>query len=303
MAGLSSAAVIDWILENGTRVVPYNFYVRLLNRRRRQEEAARFEREFGHLQRLAAPNAALKFRHQGARAFVLCNGPSTLQQNLLPLADEIVFSVSTGYLHPLYDRLRPRYHCIPQITYSAQVTEKDVIALFAEMHDRTGQAEIFLSATEEKLVREHGLFPGRTLHYLFLHEDFDRVASRDIPDIATTMPGVQSVPIMASMVALYMGFKEIYLLGTEHSDIRTREYRYAFEPTVLKGKDLSVGEDGKTLTCRYDDFHSFARLWRQYRAIRDIAEANGVRLSNATAGGDLDELPRTRLEDLVGGTA
>jgi hypothetical protein len=150
------------------------------------------------------------------------------------------------------------------------------------------------------LVRRYELFPGRTIRYLFLHEDFDRLVSRDIPDISTTVPGVQSVPIMASMIALYMGFKEIYLLGTEHSDLRTREYRYAFEPTVLKGKDFSVGVDGKTLTRRYDDFHSFARLWRQYRAVREIAEAHDVRLANATAGGDLDELPRIRLEDLVG---
>jgi len=291
--------MIDWILENGTRVVPYNFYVRLLNRQRLRDEAARFEREFGHLQRLAAPNAALKSRHQGRRAFILCNGPTTLQQNLHPLAGECVFSVSTGYLHPDYDRIKPRYHCIPQLTYG-RITEQDAVALFREMHARVGDAEVFLSATEEDLVRRHGLFPGRTLHYLFLHEDFDRLASRNILDISAAVPGVQSVPIMASMVALYMGFKDIYLLGTEHSDFRTREYRYAFEQTVLKGKDFTVGDDGKTLTSRFDDFHSFARLWRQYRATREIAEENGARLWNATAGGELDELPRARLEDIVG---
>lgn len=291
--------MIDWLLEHGTWLLPYNPYVRLLNRQRRREEATRFEREFGHLQRLAAPNAVLKSRHQGQRAFILCNGPSTLQQDLHPLANELVFSVSTGYLHPDYDRIKPRYHCIPQITYG-RMTEQDTVALFREMHERTGDAEVFLSATEENLVRRHGLFPGRVVHYLFLHEDFDRLASRNILDISTTVPGVQSVPIMALMVGLYMGFKDIYLLGTEHSDYRTREYRYAFEPTVLKGKDISVGADGKTLTSRYEDFHSFARLWRQYRATREIAEANGVRISNATAGGELDELPRVRLEDIVG---
>jgi hypothetical protein len=299
VAGVNATRLIDWILKHGTRVVPYNIYLRLLNRQRRLEEAARFEREFGHLQRLAAPNAALKSRHRGQRAFILCNGPTTLQQNLLPLAGELVFSVSSGYLHPDYDRIKPRYHCIPQITYG-RMTEQDVVAWFTEMHERIGDAEVFLSATEENLVRTQGLFPGRTVHYLFLHEDFDHLASRDIPDISTAVPGVQSVPIMALMVGLYMGFQDMYLLGTEHSDFRTREYRYAFEPTVLKGKDITVGTDGKTLTSRYDDFHSFARLWRQYRRTREIAEANGARLSNATAGGELDELPRVRLEDIVG---
>jgi len=69
---------------------------------------------------------------------------------------------------------------------------------------------------------------------------------------------------------------------------------------VLKGKDFSVDENGNILTRRYDDLHGFARLWRQYRAVREIAQAHDVRLANATAGGDLDELPRVRLEDLVG---
>ena len=290
--------MIDWILAHGTWVLPYNPYVRLLNRQRRREEAARFEREFGHLQRLAAANAALKDRHQGQRAFILCNGPSTLQQNLAPLSGELVFSVSSGYLHPDYDRIKPRYHCIPQITYG-RMTEQDVMAWFREVHQRTGNAEIFLSATEENFVRRHGLFPGRTLHYLFLHENFDHLGSRDIPDISTAIPGVQSVPIMGLMVGLYMGFKDLYLLGTEHSEFVTRRYVYSFEPTVLKGKDLSTTPAGEVTTSRYDDFQSLGRLWRQYRTLREIAEANDARIWNATAGGELDEFPRVTLEQVV----
>lgn len=297
MVALNSS-VLDWILENGARLVPHDFYVRLLNRRRREEEAVCFERDFGRLQRLASANTELKFRHRGRRAFILCNGPSTLQQNLQPLADEIVFSVSSGYLHPAYDKIRPRYHCIPQITYG-RITEQDVVALFREMHERTGDAEIFLSATEEDLVRRHGLFPGRTLHYLFLHENFDRLLSRDIPDISTAIPGVQSVPIMGLMLGLYMGFEDLYLLGTEHSELVTRRYTYAFEPTVLKGKDFSTTASGEITTSRYDDLHALARLWRQYRVLREIAQAKGAKIWNATAGGELDEFPRADLAQLL----
>jgi len=168
------------------------------------------------------------------------------------------------------------------------------------MHERTGNAEIFLSATEENLVRTHGLFPGRTLHYLFLHEDFDRLGSRDIPDLSTAIPGVQSVPIMGLMVGLYMGFTDLYLLGTEHSEFVTRRYQYSFEPTVLKGKDLSTNPAGEVTTSRYDDFQSLGRLWRQYRTLREIAEAHDARLWNATASGELDEFPRIRLEQVIG---
>jgi hypothetical protein len=179
------------------------------------------------------------------------------------------------------------------------MTEQDVIAWFQEMHRRIGDAEVFLSASEAQLVSDNGLFPGRTVHYVFLHENFDHLQSRDIPDISDITPAVQSVPIMGAMIALYMGIVDIYFLGTEHSEFRTGEYHYAFEPTVLKGKDMTVGAQGKILTGRYDDFHSLARLWRQYRVTREIAEANGARLWNATAGGDLDEIPRVQLTQVL----
>jgi hypothetical protein len=283
----------------GGWLLPHRLYVRLADSRRRRAEALNYERKFSALERLAAPNAMLRSRHMGRRGFVLCNGPSVAQQNLLPLRDELVFSVSSGYLHPDYDRIKPRYHCVPQITYG-RLTEEDVVRWFEEMHARIGDAELFLSATEEPLVRSHGLFAGRTIHYVFFYDKFDEMVSRQIPDIAVSIPRVQSVAVMGLILALYMGMKNIYLLGTEHSEFITRTYKYAFEPTVLKGKDISTTPTGETVTSRYDDFHQLGRLWRHYRVMREIAEAQGAQIWNATAGGELDEFPRVRLEDVVG---
>jgi hypothetical protein len=275
--------------------LPYRIYNFLQDRRARQIEAESFERQFGHLQSLAATNSALRDRHAGARAFVLCNGPTTLEQNLLPLEGEIVFSVSSGYLHRDYDKIKPRYHCVPQITYG-RMTEDDVVAWFREMHSRIGDAEIFLSATEEAVVRKHKLFCGRKVHYVFLNDHFDDVSRDCIPNMARALPHLQSVGVMGLLIALYMGLKDIYLLGTEHSDFRTGVYRYAFESTVLKGKDVTVSVSGQTVTSRYDDFHGLGRLWRQYRITGQIAKANGARIWNATAGGELDEFPRISLD-------
>jgi hypothetical protein len=98
---------------------------------------------------------------------------------------------------------------------------------------------------------------------------------------------------------MYLGCEDIYLLGTDHDHFKTRTYRYFYEPTVLAGKDLSVDRDGKVLTNLYDDFHELAFLWRQYRALGRIAQANRVRIWNATAGGELDEFPRVRFEDVL----
>src|SRR2546426_10536939 len=104
---------------------------------------------------------------------------------------------------------------------------------------------------------------------------------------------------MCLMIAMYMGFTEIFLLGTDHDHFLTGFYRYFYEPTVLKGKDPSTDVQGKVVAPRYDEFHELATLWRQYRAMRDVAEANGVSIFNATHGGALDEFPRVTLEQAL----
>jgi hypothetical protein len=282
----------------GGWLLPYSLYIRLADRHRRRAEALRYEREYGAMQRLAAPNAALRGIHKAERCFILCNGPSVKTQNLLPLAGEIVISVSNGYLHPDYMKFSPRYHCIPQITYG-RLTETDVVTWFREMHDHLGDAEMILSTTEESLVRRHGLFPGRKVHYVFLHNSLDEHPDGAIPDLATAIPRVESVPILCLMAAMYMGFDRLYLVGTDHDQFKSGTYTYFFQDWSLRGKDPDVTPEGKVLTPHFEEFQQLVRLWKQYRALRNIAEVNGIGIFNATAGGELDEFPRVNLPEVL----
>lgn len=249
------------------------------------------------LTRLLAENGALIDMHLGKQCFILCNGPSVAKQDLRVLEGETVISVSSGYHHPLFKRFRPKYHCLPQITYGT-FTENDAVDWFREMHGGLGEAELFLSCTEEPLVRRHGLFPGRTVRYVWLNEDMDHLDRAAIPNLSLAIPRVQSVSILSLMIAMFMGFRKIYLLGVDHDQFKTGEYKYFYSPTALSGKDSEVAADGKVRTSRHDEFQALARLWRQYRHLRRVAEANGIEIFNATAGGELDEFPRVNLPDL-----
>lgn len=247
---------------------------------------------------LIGPNSALRGRHGGERCFVLCNGPSVNNQDLSRLSGETVFSVASGYHHPLFGTFRPRYHCVPQVGTS-RLTESEVTAWFREIETSVGPAELFLSTIDEPLVRRHGLFQNHNVHYLFFNGSFDHWQQQDIIDISRDIPGVQSVPIMCLMVAMYMGFREIFLLGTDHDHFLTGSYTYFYKPTLLQGKDPSTGPDGRLISPRYEQFHELAALWRQYRAMRNIAASNGIGVFNATHGGALDEFPRVTLEQAL----
>lgn len=242
-------------------------------------------------------NRRFRNKHQGERCFILCNGPSVLKQDILPLRNEIVMSVSNGYLHKDFERIRPAYHFVPSVTYG-MMTEQDFVQWFREMDDRLGDAELFLGSTEYPLVKKHGLFPGRTVNYLCCARPF-LAGETKVIDIGGIVPVIASVPIMCLLAAIYMGFKEIYLLGVDHDSLITREYKYSFEPTVLRGKDYSVDEEGRVRIPLYEELQAYLLVWSQYRHLKQIAEANAVSIFNATAGGLLDEFPRVDFKNFI----
>lgn len=243
-----------------------------------------------------AINGELSGRHAGERCFILCTGPSVMSQDLKRLTGELVISVSNAYLHKDFSLFRPRYHCVPQITYGL-MTSEDVAAWFADMHGRIGDAEMVLANSEREFVAEKGLFAGRTVRYLNMQGDPHGPESG--VDLTGEVLSPQSVSIMASMLALYMGCKEIYLLGTDHDQLLTGKYTYFYDKSPVSGKDITVYPDGTVSTKRYDELQAYARLWRQYRWLRLAAEKMGATIYNASHGGALDELERVDFDALT----
>ena len=241
-------------------------------------------------------NKLLKNIHKGKRCFILCNGPSVNDQNLTALRNEIVISVSSGYNHNGYAEIKPKYHVVPQITFG-RFTEEDAIAWFGEM-DRCLLSEIlFLSSQQYNLVEKSGLLTTKHIHYVGMFGDF--TGDLCVPSIDKYIPGVQSVPVLAIMIAMYMGFNRIYLLGTDHDWFIKKNYLYAFGPTIFAGKDPGVERDGRMPDLRLaDELPIAATIWGQYRALREIAEKNKIKIYNATAGGALDEFERVDFDGL-----
>jgi hypothetical protein len=178
------------------------------------------------------------------------------------------------------------------------MTKEVVISWFREIHEKIGDAELFLSYRDEALVQEKHFFSGRKVNYLCMHDDFSKDSTR-LVDISRIVPGVCSVAIMALMIAMYMGFKDIYLLGVDHDSFKTGEYKYFFQPTVLRNTSLEFTEDGNIIYPLYDDLYAHWRVFGQYRALKRIALAQGINIYNATAGGALDEFERVSLEEVL----
>lgn len=246
---------------------------------------------------LYRPNIRFKDMHKGKRCFILCNGPSVNKQDLTPLRNEIVFSVSYGYYHKDFNIIRPKYHCITRVSYSTYLTVKDVIAWFKEMNQGIGDAELFLDVAEEPLVRKNRLFNGRKINYTCMANRFSAKFTKVI-DISGIIPAPQSAPIMCLMIAIYMGFEEIYLIGTEHDVAVTGEYKYFYTSKLGQKENPCVNSDGKIKDLE-SERQGIKKLMEQYRILKRIAENKGITIYNATLGGVLEVYPRVDLAKVL----
>jgi hypothetical protein len=248
---------------------------------------------------LCATNIAYKNIHQGQRCFIVCSGPSVKKQNLLPLKNEITFFVSTGFLHPDYSAIQPDYHCTPGIMPTPKLPREKFVEWFKLMDSNIGNTQLFLSAADANFIKQNDLFSARRVSYLNmgLNCNSDR---KKIYDITKKIPGIQSVPIMAIMIAMYMGCREIYLLGVELDEIWREEYKHFYDNEIMRN-DIAVNEDGKSITPLIEMFKINYNLWQQFDNLRRIAEANNVEILNATQGGALDIYKRVKYEDLFNG--
>ena len=121
-------------------------------------------------------------------------------------------------------------------------------------------------------------------------------------DLTRALPSPQSVTIMALYAAIYMGFSEVYLLGCDHDwilHLNQSRHFYAESQHALNRDGYNEWSAPGLDTY----FKDYLRLWKQYQALRKVAEQRGVRIINATAGGLLDVFPRTRFETLFASRA
>jgi hypothetical protein len=239
-------------------------------------------------------NAELKNRHEGARCFILATGPSIARQDIAALEGEWSIGLSNFFVHKDYRTIRPRYHAIPKICVPP-MTEEDAIRWLRDMDAKTGDAEIVLSIGDRNLVERERLFRGRQVRYLFHWGDWEE-GLRDV-DLTRALPMVQSSPVLALQLALYMGAREIYLLGCDHDWLLHHGESRHFYP---EERHAGTNRPGFTEWTELEhQFLCYRNLWKQYRLIRDLAARRKATIFNATPGSMLDVFPRIELQSVL----
>ena len=242
-------------------------------------------------------NKRFKGIHKNERLFILCSGPSIREMDLTVLKNEITMAVHSFYLHKDISVIQPEYYCNAQWEYNEKTTEKVAEAYLKDLKMHVGKSQYFFSLREKGIIDRMQNFDSEEVNYYCYGKDSSLYEEVDL--CQGIMP-VHSVPVICIQLAIYMGFKEIYLLGTEHDFLTTKKYAYFYDrkQAVTGDTDITTDADSNLVMNFSDAIADAYALWNNYKVVRRIAQKNDIKIYNATMGGALDLFPRVDFNSL-----
>jgi hypothetical protein len=228
--------------------------------------------------------ANLSGRYRGRRCIIMGNGPSLLKCDLNRFASEVTIVSNAHFL--IWDTLlyRPTF-----------LTVEDT--LVAE--DRAEELASISTVTKLFPFDLRHLLPDAEAHTLYVN--FPR-RYRGFPsfshDLTKRAYWGGTVSFLNIQLATYLGCDPIVLVGFDH--------RYHVPPERVTGAVIeSVGPDVNHIHPDYFGpgyrWHdpNLARMEAAYRCARRELERIGVRIYNATDGGELEVFDRLSLDSLI----
>jgi len=222
---------------------------------------------------------AFRDRHKGERCFILANGPSLKEVDLLLLKDEFTFGMNRIYLHFSEMSYQPTYY----------VAINELVLEQFYMDIQTLSMPKFINWNKRDLFKRGN---GETLFLkmeLGLRDDFNFEITRPVSTGGT-------VTFVALQIAFYMGFKQVFLIGLDHS----------FNEKGIPNKiEVRSSQDDKNHF--RPDYFPKGTLWQlpdlqrselSYMIAKDTYEKTGRSILDATIGGKCPVFKRVAFESL-----
>jgi hypothetical protein len=248
---------------------------------------------------LLRQNARFRDLHRGERCFILGSGPSIKEQDLTRLKGQIVLTQNHFHAHEHIRTIAPSYHVVVP-KYQPEEYDNDWIAWLRSMDERLpGNTVLFFGKNTRYLVDRLNLFQGRS--YYMKTGLSPSVAKRAQVDITRTILAVPTVLTQCLAIAIYMGFREIILLGFDLDQVcraqdRTKVRFYGLSPIINNKAEEDVE---KSYAVSGNDWIHMWSIWRQCNLLKEEACRQGTRIVNATRGGLLNMFERQIYEEII----
>lgn len=232
--------------------------------------------------KIVEKNVEFKDKHKGERCFILGTGPSLKTVDLSLLKNEFVFGLNYLYKGSLVDDLKIDYYCLyDEIFHMSHVEDtREIIEKFPEtiFFMRT---KAYDNLKEQRLLKPNLYFQACNI---FQHGDLIRT------DMTKCMTAPYNVVLGCIQTAIYMGFKEIFLLGCDFNSFATLKVEHFYDKPNEK-------EVPRHMTLGYEmKFYSLVAY--HHYALDKYARSQNIHIYNVTDQSLLDAYERKNYLDL-----
>jgi hypothetical protein len=255
---------------------------------------------------LLGKNKVYKDKYKGKRCFILGNGPSANKINFESLHNELVITVNEMFRHEDFLKLNSDFHFIADPYYfrlrKNNPRDKEIIKKMEVLSESNTVLFSALSAVNE--FKRIGWNKKFKINYfdsrLYFYDGY-----KEDMDFTRFIPSFQAVVHWAIAFAVYMGCKDIYLLGCDATNIpinlslfvnKDTELEYAYrmpkESTDITRKNLIQPGLEHILYGYWRIVHIFSEL-------SDYCKRKGVGLYNCSEESILEGIPKRKFEDII----
>jgi hypothetical protein len=249
---------------------------------------------------LLARNKKFKNIHAGERCFILGSGHSIMTQDLTKLKNEIVITQNHFHSHKDIDIIQPKYHVVIPKFHPSEY-DKDWIDWICDMEKKLPADTTFFFGTNTKAIIDSktGLSPRTN----YINAGFHSIVMNHAKvDITKRIMNVPTVITQCITIALYMGFKKIYLAGFDLDQIcllaKSRDdVRFYGHSQITKNEAEKKIEDDSGSSGF--DFFNYWLIWRQLNLLKKYAGKNNMEIVNVANGGMLNVFRRDNFDKVI----
>jgi hypothetical protein len=244
-------------------------------------------------------NGIFKNKYRNQTCYILGNGPSLNKNNLDKIKHEIKFVVNDFYRHDRALDVMPDYYFAADPQYfdlDSQVNRDFFEGIFSMIKYNPEITYWFPVYHQEFIDSNFGMY-RKYIYYYLPRRNLTCVEDNRI-DFTEVIPTAHAVVQFAVLLAIYMGFTDIKLLGCEQTNIPAAIESFLSDTTIDYAFDMpdDAKEESRLLYIKNSSvkgtlFGSF-KTFEEYSALYDICVKRGIKITNCVDRSLIQDIPK-----------
>lgn len=240
-------------------------------------------------------------KYSGKRCFILGNGPSIRGMDLSHLSQEYVFTTNFFQKIEGHEKFAPSFHVFNDgmffdINKELKLTDKELKEYYENI--RSLDVPCFIPVDGFDYIHNNHWDEKIDFNYVYFGSPIGFYEIKNI-NLCKAIPGINSVVQTAMMIAIYMGFSEIYVLGIDGTyiavDIEERLKNGSLDEELHPYNENSMYVYKEHYTMRERLMEQY-NVFAGFESIYKYAEARNVKIYNCSPRTLVDSIPRMAFE-------